>query len=107
MHFKKEAKNQGEARNAEEEHAQAEMRNRVKNITNDIYSTIKSSYGFVVNPLYSASKKASILIQHMPSWHYFTSPTNLVMHDLTNFATTAPRSLQSIIGVPPEDQTGN
>ena len=40
-----------------------------------------------------------MLLRSMPSWHYFSRPSNLEMHDLTNKETYIPRSLTSIIGL--------
>ena len=35
----------------------------------------------------------------MPSWHYFSRPSNVAMHDLTKPTTPIPKSLTTIIGL--------
>ena len=70
-----------------------------RNITISIRNKIKESYGFVANPRHSPSQNASMLIKHMPTWHYFTRPSNMAMHDLTTKDTPIPKSLTTIIGL--------
>ena len=40
-----------------------------------------------------------MLLRSMPSWHYFSRPSNLEMHDLTTPETHIPISLSTIIGL--------
>ena len=53
----------------------------------------------MANPAYSPTKNATILLQLMPSWHYFSRPSNVAMHDLTKHGTDIPKSLTTIIGL--------
>ena len=61
--------------------------------------TITKSYGFVSNPHFTPNQNAFNLLTAMPSWHYFTRPSNIEMHDLTLPHTQLPKSLTTIIGL--------
>ena len=71
----------------------------MRNITRDIKKLITTSYGYVANSTLSPAANAATLLKHMPTWHYFSRPANLAMHDLTKADTTVPKSLNTIIGL--------
>ena len=70
-----------------------------RNITISIRNKIKESYGFVANPRYSPAHNATMILRSMPSWHYFSRPSNMEMHDLTTKDTHIPKTLTTIIGL--------
>ena len=74
-----------------------EITYRARQIFDNIYDAIKTSYGFVTKPHYSPAQNAISL--HMPSWYYFYRPSDFAMHDLIIKETFVPKSLSSIIGL--------
>ena len=49
-------------------------------ILNKIKKTILTSYGFIANPKLTPAHNASIQLKTMPSWYYFSCPSNLTLH---------------------------
>ena len=68
-------------------------------ILNKIKKTILTSYGFIANPKLTPAHNASIQLKTMPSWYYFSRPSNLALHDMTLPTTTLPKCLTSVIGL--------
>ena len=67
------------------------MNNREILIIDKIKSAIHKSYGFIANPHLTPLHNASIILQNMPTWHYFSRPSNLEIHDMTLPKTKLPK----------------
>ena len=65
----------------------------------NIKKLIQNSYGFVADPKITPAANATHLLKNMPTWYYFTRPSNLSMHDLTDVTTVIPKHLTTIIGL--------
>ena len=75
------------------------MNNREILIINKIKSAIHKSYGFIANPHLTPLHNASIILQNMPIWHYFSRPSNLEMHDMTLPETKLPKCIRTVLGL--------
>ena len=86
-------------RNREGEHKAIQaIENRRKQIIDSIRERIRSSYGFVANYELSIRHNAYNHLSKMPTWYYFTRPSNLAFHDITT-TSKPPSNLRSLLGL--------
>ena len=58
------------------------IKNRKKQILKQLVDKIKIDYGFIADHMNTPLHNASNLLATMPSWNYFSRPTNTAFHNL-------------------------
>ena len=97
--FQKAQRKEEEVHKKEERREELDISNKETLILKKIKSTIFKSYGFIADPSLTSAHNASIILNKMPSWYYFSRPLYLALHDLTIPTTDLPKCLPSVIGL--------
>jgi hypothetical protein len=59
---------------------------------------VEKSFGFVADPTKSKCYNASIYLAIVPTWSYFSRPSNMAFHDLTT-RIKPPKNTRSLLGL--------